>query len=805
MSQIEDQNLTLQRPTETSDIVDVSDITMVFCVRLHDGNPWIAQRLSQVREYYNPCPKIVIVDFGSTSEHAATIAAVCKKKDYRYHFVPDFDVFSLASARNSGFDQVESDFVFFCDPDFVGERDLFARLSKHATSLKMRSVVDIILNPPAFHLGAEESMIFDQLADPALQSSYLDALSYRSYYRAYSKDDEQFVAPYSNVFLINRSFFSMAGGYDTSFRGHGSEDFEFLLRLCVIAGYFPMPNDPQSDMLGPLKNEFFEARPYSGFRRLFELLSQPSESLGLKIFHRHHPRERTGTWYENSDWKRGRFRAATDKFISAHQNLLSVDFLGRKKKIACLCRNTDTWGYFLPLRLAGYELVPVFDFSAETMASLTKHIVSGEISDIAIFNPHMKSHMPFRPLVLLARELGRTVIVLERGALPGTIYYADDVCYTSDEFSERNFLEAEFSDLELLQADEYTRRLRNGSATLESMNSYSITADKYEALRSLSARKLFVPLQLDDDMAVTMFLKGEQRYSDFVNSLDSLARSHPDLILIIKPHPLSKTDNLPNAPNVIIAERMDNVHTLLDLADATLCYNSGVGLLSILHQKPTITLGNAFYNICGVGYRSTSSLEGVNAFLSGSVVPPPLDTVNRLTAWFIHRKYSTFIATDHIKDFDTRKSHAYRDISVTTFRWKEHSFQLRRLKEESPFSWKSYGASKIARERSKDREAEFGPDKLLRAGLNEFHDRNYLKSAQHLVSAYSLRPEKPVVLRYAAEAYYRAGNRRLAIETQSSAVRALPSNKNTRARLWTMRFPFLIWFVGKKAVDVPRR
>ena len=51
----------------------------------------------------------------------------------------------------------------------------------------------------------------------------------------------------------------------------------------------------------------------------------------------------------------------------------------------------------------------------------------------------MKSHSAYLGIVMLAREKGRNVVVIERGALPGTIYYDDDVCYNSQNFSPEAF------------------------------------------------------------------------------------------------------------------------------------------------------------------------------------------------------------------------------------------------------------------------------------------------------------------------------------------------------------------------------
>ncbi|WP_373414622.1 glycosyltransferase [Ensifer aridi] len=792
----------LHSPFGESSTVHPDDITMVLCVRLHNGNPWIADRIDRMATYYSPCPPIVIVDFGSEHDKAKVLSEICERNGFGFHHVADYGVFSLATARNVAFEKTCTDFVFFCDPDFVSERSLFATLAATATDLNMREVIDIMLNPPAFHLSASKTEAFERLATPEAQSSFIRRASFGSNYEAVGEEEGEFVAPYSNVFLINRKMFSLVGGYDSNFRGHGSEDFEFLLRFAVHSSHLPLPKDPQEDRFAPLKSEFFKARPYVGFRRLLELMSQPTEGLGIKVFHLHHYREKANDWYGNNDWKRARFREATDKFLYSHHELLSIDYLTRSKKIACFCKNPDTWGYFLPLRLAGYEIVPVFDDAPPTIAAITNALVEGEIEDVAIFNPYMKSHSAFRTVVILAREMSRKVIVIERGALPGTIYYDDDVCYNLASYGEEAFEQERFSGAEIAYAANYIHTLRRGEKTLERMDPYDVTEQKYLALKYSKKKICFVPLQLDDDMAVTMFIKGEQRYPEFISTLPSLIERNPDVVFIIKPHPLSKTDNLRSAPNVILADREDNVHSLLDLASATICYNSGVGLLSLLHETPTITVGNAFYNLCGAGYRAASAAEGLQKFLSGEIGAPSPSLVHRLAAWFLLRKYSEFIATDNIREFATRKSHGYKDILVTRFRWKEHSHVLSRLKTVAPFAWTSYAASRIAPaddhgDREKARWME-----LEGWGRKDYNKREYRKAADLFYRAYQANPSRVNLLRFAAQAYFRYGNKREAIKLQKQAVAELPGNKRARLRLLVMQYPGLRFLIGKCEIEI---
>jgi predicted glycosyltransferase involved in capsule biosynthesis/capsule polysaccharide modification protein KpsS len=751
-----------------------------------------------IADYYVPRPQVLILDFGSDEIFASEMDRVCKENGYRYEFIPDYDTYSPAIAHNRGFEFVETDFVFFCDADFFGFREIFADLATAATNLRMRDVVDIIINPPAYHLNEPQTQAFAAAATHEERSSELRRIAYHANFQEFNKDANFFVAPYSNVYLINRHMYSMSGGYDERFRGHGSEDFEFLVRLAMHTAQLPMPERVSDDLYGPTKPTYFSHKPYAGFRRLLELMSHPSANMGFKIFHLWHPRDKEIEWYAASDWRRDRFNEAVAVYKNDDHRLLGIDFLQRVGRMACVCKHKDHWGYFVPLRVAGYETVPFFDDSAESVAAISKGILSGDFDGIAIFNPYMKSHSRFLETVLLARQLDKKVIVVERGALPSTIYYDSDVAYASPHFSEEALKAEIFSKDELAAADDYITSLRRGDRTLEAMDSYGATADRRLALSELKGTKCFIPLQLDDDMAVTMFKRGQQDYNGFLQALPRLIEDNPDILFVVKPHPLSNIEFSGMNPNVIIAERNDNIHYLLDVCDFTLCYNSGVGLLSMLHGKPTITLGNAFYNMEGSGFNAASAAAGIDAFRAGEVSNVSRHLATRLAAWFLFRKYSDFTAIDDLKDFALRKAHAYKEILVTKLRLDGRTYCLDRVKRHAPFSWSSHASAAISiavRQRGTGE---------LQGAHSDFHLGKYLQAASLYERAYERNPSRPNLLRFAAEARYRSGDRKKALEHLRQAVQLSPKVKRARLRLLTVKYPWLAGILGDFSMTIPK-
>lgn len=289
-------------------------ISMVLCVRLHDGNPWVLERLNFLLSYYDPKPAIYVLDFGSELRFAQLIEDACNSKSAIYIHHNDYGTYSAATARNKAAEYVESEYLFFCDIDCIGEIDLFSKFAKLLSSIFSPKLNTYIL--PVYHFGEEvtdnlSSLFFSpKLFDESITSCFSTAI-----YDRYNADNS-YIVPYSNVFLIHRKIFNDCGGYDSRFRGHGSEDFEFLLRLGIFLKITPLPSHIEEDCFGPLTPEFFKVTPYRGFRKLFEAMSVPAELAGLRVGHMWHPRPMEVTWHGENDSSRSKFSEVISEYLS---------------------------------------------------------------------------------------------------------------------------------------------------------------------------------------------------------------------------------------------------------------------------------------------------------------------------------------------------------------------------------------------------------------------------------------------------------------------------------------------------------
>jgi len=311
--------------------------------------------------------------------------------------------------------------------------------------------------------------------------------------------------------------------------------------------------------------------------------------------------------------------------------------------------------------MAGYRLQFLVPGDVSGYQAALDALAQNRIDAVTMFNPYMKSHVELRPFFELARKSGVKTIVVERGPLPESWYYANDVSYNDPGWSWDSVEQAGLSELELELAGQYITQLKSGVSTLEDMGEMSETLSRYAVYARLHPQICFVPLQLEDDMAVTQYNSGYQSYADFSASLADQIASHPDVLFLVKQHPLSKVPLELNSHNVLLCTSNDNVHGLIETAGAVICYNSGVGMLALAHGKRLVTVGNAFYNLPGLGQRA-ANLEQAIELAFHAKEPLSSKELTKLVAWMLCRKYSFFKAESVIKEFATRKAHNYRNL-----------------------------------------------------------------------------------------------------------------------------------------------
>lgn len=149
-----------------------------------------------------------------------------------------------------------------------------------------------------------------------------------------------------------------------------------------------------------------------------------------------------------------------------------------------------------------------------------------------------------------------------------------------------------------------------------------ISVDRKKVLKQItsewSSRYYFVPLQTHNDFQLTVHSRFESIEEFIIEVIESFALHAPqDTLLIFKHHPQDRgrkdynnfINNLSTRLGII--ERIKVVHdthlpSCLEHSIGIVTINSTVGLSSLIHNKPTITLGKAIYDIEGITSKNMS-------------------------------------------------------------------------------------------------------------------------------------------------------------------------------------------------------
>lgn len=701
----------------------LNDITAVYAIRASEHNPWVIDRLQLINAYYDSLPRVLIIDFGSSDIYADQINNICNRVGFEYKFINDSGVFSPGIARNIGFSFVQTPLVIFNDIDCFSSPDFFESLVKASNDFELSKYFDRMINLPVYHLTESATSNIEKYLTK--DKNLISKLFVNSLFSERQTCCD-FIAPYSNVFLCRTDLFSYIGGYDERFRGHGSEDFEFLIRYSIYSGRYPQPQEFDKDFYSPIRDSFYkDLKRYKGFRRLFEALSFEAETYGLKVAHLFHSKPEEMSWFKKNDWKRETFSTSVTQYLNNKKNLLNLDWIPREKKLLVLVNHDDHLNFIYVLRNAGFKIEYLDLTNKQNQIDLIKKIDHGYYDAVCMFNPYMKSHVDLYLYFSYAKNNGVKTIVIERGALPDSWYYADDMAYIDPNYDDLDINSVEIENQ--LKIDDYFEMIRKGTFTLEANGNYSETYYKYRLLLSISnKKKFFVPLQLSDDSAVTKFVGELNTYEIFLVDLKKMISDNKNVIFIIKKHPLSNTDNLLSEltselhDNLFICDDSDNVHALIETADATLCYNSGVGLLALMHKKPVFTVGRSFYTKNNLKLAIPISLpsDAIDKFnqLNGEYSTD----IHKFIHWLVEKKYSFYKSTSVIKDFGDRKSHGYINSKFYKFNYENFKIASLNINFDYPFSLMSYGSAKL--------DIKVGIDQQLKDTGNKIKTLDFVES-----------------------------------------------------------------------------
>lgn len=532
--------------------------------------------------------EFMVVDSGSSYAYQKTVKDICSKYSTKYLYHDTLGKpFSIGACRDFGVQNAVGDAVSFLDVDLRVADDFWGRLLTLMQAWGISKYKKSFLAIPCLYLTQEGTIDFIQ-QDP--QTRFTD------YYLRYLQGDKTAVenmALCSSVMVVDRIHYLSVGGHDIEFRGHGYEDFELYHRLLCEENIIPKTEDYYLDQ------KTWDTFSYTGFRSHLAIAARPAMMMNLFVVHLWHPRPKNVSFYATNSIVQNR-TMWTDKFkkfveTGFHPEALSIKgdkvlFFGKPNTHASSClRNVIPFLGKL-VYTSEYNFYKNEEFLEDDFAFMLEN---SNIKKIIFPNPYGN---PARLAIYdWCRKTGFPFYCYERGALPDSWFFdpngfnADSISY-SGKMWDRALSEDEQS-----QIENYIQECIFGSNFLEKQSDRIGGEALAHRLQLGSKKVLFVPLQRPSDTVIKYMSGDIQSYSKFIEVIDKLAKNmmSKGWVVLCKRHPLET-----ESPRLQYAQYVpEDTHfiDLLELADRVALINSGVGVYSMMMEKPTFIFGKAFY------------------------------------------------------------------------------------------------------------------------------------------------------------------------------------------------------------------
>lgn len=256
-------------------------------------------------------------------------------------------------------------------------------------------------------------------------------------------------------------------------------------------------------------------------------------------------------------------------------------------------------------------------------------------------NPYGNERRRF--VYTLAREAGAPLVTFDRGGLPDSWFF--DIGFNADSPTYSPLVwDRPLDPDEAAAVAGYIAALRASDRALEAQG----PREPAEAVRARlglgDSKVLFVPFQRPEDTTVRFFSGHARSFRHFVGEIETAAAlldaRGSGWTVIAKTHPLETS---PPSGRLRLAPPEEHVSSLLEVADAVACINSGVGLLAAAFGTPVFHFGSVYYGHPKLNAPVQSAHALVHALEAG---PPTVcaETRDRLFHHLTKRVYSFGVA-----------------------------------------------------------------------------------------------------------------------------------------------------------------
>jgi predicted glycosyltransferase involved in capsule biosynthesis len=570
------------------------NLSVIIPIRITVQREDILQRLAYCRQDYlldeshntrtvdNHNIEFIVVDDGTELRHVQDLQQRCNELGLRYLTtgVEPQQIFNLARARNHAARYAKGKLILFMDVDLKPYQGFYQDILNEAELINMNTHINQFLMCPVIYLTEQGTKYF---------STQKISLRRQFAINAMLKKDDGIIEKYSHgtsVIIINRHYYLSVGGQDEAFEGWGYEDYEFTTRLMMKNPKFPIPENWES-----MAGNFMTINKYSGWKAAYRLHGDWLANKGIYLFHAYH---QTDNNFKSNLGKNGRLllkqlkreRDTIDpKPLTYPESGRSLLF--RKNPFCYSSEFNPYWGEVL------FEKEELF----KNIDNLSTYLSSHKIDRIIFPNPYANKQL--QAIYQWCRDNNFPFIIAERGALPDSVYHDHSGFLSDGDSYSREKWNKPLTSYQQEKVRNYINSIRTSSKMLEAQAGRQPLKSIRRKLGIKEDQKIiFVPFQQPNDTVISYFSGPIKNFENFHQVICTLSAELGDgWRVIYKKHPVE--NELKKVDDAICADDY-NTYDLIEIADALVLINSGVGIYGMMFNKPVYIMGEAWYGIDNV-------------------------------------------------------------------------------------------------------------------------------------------------------------------------------------------------------------
>ena len=433
----------------------------------------------------------------------------------------------------------------------------------------------------------------------------------------------------TSLTVYNRSYFLIRGGNDEDFNGWGFDDIEFNCRCIRKLKRFPLP-----DQFGLDYKNFKTITEYKGWKSIYRLFGDMTFNKGIVMFHAWHPVDNKSSYTKEKNNNKIMFEKKLKRFSVDETEPDPLPDMSTSKKT--LVFRTNPYVYSRQIQpLLGQLIVAdesKFDKSEDVFLFIKKH----KVTQVLFHNPYANNRM--KDLYKKCRERNIPYFVAERGALRNSVFYDQGGFLADSDSYKAKHWDKPLSEIKRKRVIDYVASERCTGEALEKQGQ-KIGGNQLKKKLGINRRKkiLFIPMQRPSDTVIRYQSGSIGSYNNFIELVRKVINKiDKNWVVVIKKHPLE--DDLAAFDGATIAPNDANINDLLSISDSVLLINSGVGVLSMLWEKPVYFAGNAFYGNDKINRKVTSADMLIHYLESG--FRPDKESILRFLAYLLFDFYS---------------------------------------------------------------------------------------------------------------------------------------------------------------------